>query len=71
MAKVDGRCIICGERKLAMEGQVNFTVWCTACRTTWTGAPLGELVEAALLPAGAPDPTDTLESVPDPDDDGD
>lgn len=67
-AKVDGRCIICGERKLAMEGQANFTVWCRACGSSWHGAPLGDLVESAILPAGAPDPTDPLEDLGEDDD---
>ena len=49
--KVDGRCSNCGERKLVMAGKVSFYLWCQACGHSWGGRDLGDLVEAAVLPA--------------------
>ena len=63
--KVDGRCANCGKRKLAMAGNinnVNFTVWCQACGSTWEGTQLGDLIEAAILSAWAPEPAKTTEA---------
>lgn len=71
--KVDGQCILCGERKLRVEGTVVFHLWCQACGTTWSGPDLGSLVEAALRPANWQGPTfgpDDVEAAPDPEDDG-
>ena len=59
--KVDGRCANCGKRKLAMAGNINninFTVWCQACGSTWEGTQLGDLIEAASRSATAARPGD-------------
>lgn len=52
--KVDGQCSLCGERRLVMEGYLDFTIRCLACKAAWSGAPLGDLVEAAVKPAQMP-----------------
>ena len=61
--KVDGRCSNCGERKLVMEGEpADFFVLCQGCGRFWHGPDLGDLVEAAVLSAWAPEPAKTTKA---------
>ena len=60
--KVDGRCANCGERKLVMASKVSFYLWCQGFGCSWHGPVLGNLVEAAVLSAWAPEPAKTTEA---------